>query len=369
MGARRRAVEGVVMSRVLITGNMGYVGSTLVRHLSQRLPGAELVGLDSGLFAHCLTSSNRLPETVLARQIFADVRDIDLETLRGFDSVVHLAAVSNDPMGDRFAATTMDVNLQSTVRVATLAAEAGVKNFVFASSCSVYGAGGDRSRRETDGVEPLTHYAKSKVESERRLAQIDQKNMKISCLRFATACGMSDRLRLDLVLNDFVATAFVTNRVDVLSDGTPWRPLINVSDMARAIEWAIVRPRETGGDRLVVNVGSDDWNFNIRALAEGVTSSRPGLSMSINEKAAPDKRSYKVDFSLYRQLAPEHQPIATIGGTIDALFDGVGGMGLTGADMKARRYARLQELNRQIEAGWINEQLRPLNGKARNAGD
>lgn len=347
------------MVSILITGNMGYVGSALVRHLRCRFAGADLTGLDSGLFGHCLVTDQRMPETLLTRQIFADVRDVDVDILRQFDSVVHLAAVSNDPMGNKFAGPTIDINHRATVRLASLAAEAGVKNFVFASSCSVYGAGASWSRRETDDVDPLTHYARSKVDAERQLAQIDQRDMKISCLRFATACGMSDRLRLDLVLNDFVANAFVTKHVSVLSDGTPWRPLIAVSDMARAIEWAIVRPKEAGGDRLVVNVGKDEWNYNIRALAKAVTASRPGLTMSINEAAPSDKRSYKVDFSLFRQLAPAHQPVATIDRTVGALFDGVAAMELGESDLKERRYARLQELNRQMAAGWITDQLRP----------
>ena len=346
------------MTRILITGNMGYVGSVVVRHLRRRLPNAELIGFDTGLFGHCLTGSSTLPERSLDRQIFGDTRQIDIETLRGTDAVVHLAAVSNDPMGDKFARATEEINLQATVRLATLAAEAGVRSFVFASSCSVYGAGSDRSRRESDDVAPLTHYARSKIEAERRLAQIDQRDMSISCLRFATACGMSDRLRLDLVLNDFVATAHLTGRVDVLSDGTPWRPLIAVADMARAIEWAIARPREAGGDRLVVNVGTDSWNFNIRGLAEAVTASRPGLAMSINADAPADRRSYRVDFSLFRQLAPDHQPTSTIDGTIAGLFDGVGSMALSELDLRQRRYARLSELNRQIDAGLIDDLLR-----------
>ena len=346
------------MPRILITGNMGYVGSVLVRHLRQRLPQAELTGFDSGLFGHCLTGASVLPERFLDRQIYGDTREIDLEVLRGIDAVVHLAAVSNDPMGDKFAQATEEINLQATVRLATLAAEADVRSFVFASSCSVYGAGSDRSRRESDDVDPLTHYAKSKVDAERRLAQIDQRGMSISCLRFATACGMSERLRLDLVLNDFVATASLTGRVDVLSDGTPWRPLIAVDDMARAIEWAIGRPREAGGDRLIVNVGSDSWNFNVRALAEAVTKSRPGLDLSINTAAPADRRSYRVDFGLFRQLAPDHLPTATIEGTIGKLFDGVDAMALSEEELRQRRYARLSELNRQIDAGLIDGQLR-----------
>ena len=232
--------------RVLITGNCGYVGSTLVRHLRQVMPAAEIIGYDTGWFAHCLTDARVLPETLLTRQHYGDVRDFPPALLEGVDAVVHLAAVSNDPMGNRFEQVTDEINAQASVRLARLAREAGVRAFVFASSCSIYGFAEGGPRRESDAVNPLTAYARSKVATERALTGMNADGMAVTCLRFATACGMSDRLRLDLVLNDFVAGALATGEITVLSDGTPWRPLIDVSDMARAIEWAIGRDPHLG---------------------------------------------------------------------------------------------------------------------------
>ena len=241
--------------RVLITGNMGYVGPVVAAHLRRRYPEAELIGYDSGLFGSCLTTNGRAPETTLTAQYFGDVRDLSAGLLRGVDAVVHLAAVSNDPIGNRFEAVTDEINRAASLRTAALAAAAGVRAFVFASSCSVYGAAEGVARRETDALNPLTAYARSKVATEEGLAQMDLNGMTATSLRFATACGMSDRLRLDLVLNDFTACALTAGEITVLSDGTPWRPLIDVRDMALAIEWAIERPAEWGGRVLQVNVG------------------------------------------------------------------------------------------------------------------
>ena len=242
--------------RLLITGNMGYVGPVVVGHLRQRHPNAELIGYDSGLFAGCLTAGSRAPETLLNRQHFGDVRDLPSELLTGVDAVVHLAAVSNDPIGDRFEAVTDAINRHASLRLASLAAASRVRHFVYASSCSVYGAAGAQARRESDAINPLTAYARSKVMTEQGLRQMNPNGMTITCLRFATACGMSARLRLDLVLNDFAACALTSGTITVLSDGTPWRPLIDGRDMARAIEWAIVRKEADGGRMLVINVGS-----------------------------------------------------------------------------------------------------------------
>ena len=230
--------------KILVTGNMGYVGSALTRHLRSTFDDAELIGYDSGFFAHCITTPEGLPEVRLQRQHFGDVRELPEALLKGVDGVVHLAAVSNDPMGNRFEAPTEEINYAASVAVAERARNAGVKNFVFASSCSIYGFAEDGPRKETDPLNPLTAYARSKIGTEQALAQIDPGEMVVTCLRFATACGMSDRLRLDLVLNDFVACALALREITVLSDGLRWRPLIDVSDMARAIEWAITRPAD-----------------------------------------------------------------------------------------------------------------------------
>jgi len=330
--------------RVLITGSLGYVGAAVVAHLRARCPGAELVGFDSGLFADCLTTAGPAPETLLNVQHFGDLRDIDASLLCGADAVVHLAGISNDPIGARFEAATDAINRAASLRLAALAAAAGVRRFVFASSCSIYGTADSAARRESDPLNPLTAYARSKIAVEDGLRALDRGGMQVTCVRFATACGMSGRLRLDLVLNDFVAAALAAGRIEVLSDGAPWRPLIDLRDMARAIEFAVTRPAEAGGEVLSVNAGSDSRNHRVRDLAAAVAGAVPGTSVAINTAAAPDARSYRVDFSLFRALAPAHQPQVDLGGSIDGLLRGLRAIGF--ADAAFRRGDRMIRLNR-----------------------
>ena len=345
--------------KALITGNLGYVGPVLVEHLRRRDPSIELVGVDNAWFAHCLTTAQGLPERVLDTQHFADVRELTVDDLKGFDAVVHLAAVSNDPMGKRFESVTEAINYGASAQLAKAAAAAGVRHFVFASSCSIYGFAADgRPRNETDEVAPLTAYARSKVATELALAALDAPGMVISCLRFATACGMSPRLRLDLVLNDFVAGALSSGEISVLSDGTPWRPLIHVKDMARAIEWAISRSPESGGRMLTVNVGSEQWNYQVAELANAAAAAIPGTRVSINESAAPDKRSYRVDFSKYRELAPGHQPQETLATAIAGLRDGLRAIGFADPAFRESQLMRLKVLERWLESGAMDADLR-----------
>jgi nucleoside-diphosphate-sugar epimerase len=343
--------------RILITGNMGYVGPVLVRHLSQRHPGAELLGFDTGYYGHALTGDSRLPESRLHRQFFGDIRAFPASLLQGVDAIVHLAAISNDPMGKQFEAVTGHINHDATMCLAILARDAGVRSFVFASSCSVYGAAEAHPRKEGDEVAPLTAYARSKVGVEQALRELDRGAMTVTCLRFATACGMSDRLRLDLVLNDFVASALTTGSITVLSDGTPWRPLIDVQDMSRAIDWAVHRRPDAGGDYLCVNAGSDNWNYCVRDLANAVRESIPGTTVSINTAAAPDPRSYRVDFSLFRALAPDHQPRVELAQSIDQLRRGIGSEPSITAEFRHSRYMRLRMLQSHIAAGRLSPEL------------
>lgn len=346
--------------RILITGNLGYVGPGVVSHLRRTIPNAYLIGFDSAFFAHALSNAASLPERMLDEQRIGDVRDLTAASLSGVDGIVHLAAVSNDPMGNRFEAVTQDINCEASVRLAKLANEVGVKRFVFASSCSVYGFAPGAARKESDALNPQTAYAKSKVETERGLSGMNQSGMVVTSLRFATACGMSDRLRLDLVLNDFVASSIAAQRITVLSDGTPWRPLIDVRDMARAIEWALVRPIEKGGANLSVNVGSEVWNYQVKDLASSVASVIPGTTVSINQQAQPDARSYKVDFSLFKSLAPDHQPQMTLEKSIIALREGLVGMKFSDADFRTSNFMRLKILEGHMAAGRLSPNLRWL---------
>ncbi|MGQ7830688.1 NAD-dependent epimerase/dehydratase family protein [Altererythrobacter sp. Z27] len=346
---------GVAM-KVLIVGNMGYVGSVLGPHLRQSMPHATLVGFDNAYFGQALVPGSTLPERFLDRQIFGDARDLHPGLLSGFDVVVELAAVSNDPMGNKFESATLSINRDASQRLARLAAEAGCKSFVFASSCSVYGIAEGGARTEQDPTAPETAYARSKVETEDLLAQIDT-DMTITALRFATACGYSPRLRLDLVLNDFVASALRHDEITVLSDGSPWRPLIDVSDMARAIEWAASRSPEQGGRTLVVNTGHNANNFQVRDLAMAVKEALPGVTVSINTEAPVDSRSYQVDFSTFARLAPQHQPLCTLGDSIEQLIAGMRSAGLDQAETPSSPLIRLHELQRLTSTGQLSSEL------------
>ncbi|GAB2778936.1 nucleoside-diphosphate-sugar epimerase [Hymenobacter luteus] len=343
--------------RILITGNMGYVGPGVVRHLRQQFPQAELIGYDMGYFAHCLTGARRLPESRLDRQIFGDIRHLPEGLLEGVDAVVNLAAISNDPMGQTYEQVTLDVNYLAGIELARKAKAAGVGSFVFASSCSMYGAGGEGAKTEASDLNPLTAYARSKVLTEQALRPLADDHFVVTCLRFATACGWSDRLRLDLVVNDFVAGAVAAGEISILSDGTPWRPLIHVQDMARAIAWALGRTPEVGGSFLAINTGSEQWNYQVRELAYAVAESLPGTRVSLNPAAPPDKRSYRVDFSLYRELAPDHQPRRTLADTIDELRDGLLGMNFRDAAFRSSELMRLRVLTSLREAHELADDL------------
>jgi len=343
---------------ILITGNMGYIGPTVVRQVRKTWPDATIVGVDIGYFAHCLTGTHLLPECRLDTQHFMDVRALSPEILRGIDAIVHLAAISNDPMGNSYEEVTLDVNQKASLELARQAKAAGVKSFIFASSCSVYGFAEGGARTEDSQLNPLTAYAKSKVNTENGLQSLADGNFKVTCLRFATACGMSERLRLDLVLNDFVAGAIASNKITILSDGTPWRPLINIKDMARAIDWAIQRASKTGGEFLSVNVGSNEWNYQVKDLADAVANVIPGVEVSINKDAPPDKRSYQVSFDLFKELAPDHQPQMDLLATITELKEGLTAMRFNNKDFRDSDFMRLRVLTSLKELGLLTEDLR-----------
>lgn len=344
--------------KILITGNLGYVGPVVARHLRLVHPKACLVGYDSAFFALANTGAAVLPERLLDEQHYGDVREIPDALLNGVNAVVHLAAVSNDPMGNKFERVTEDVNYLASVDLGKKASKAGVSNFVFASSCSVYGFAPGAARKESDELNPQTAYARSKVNTEKGLAALPDNHMTVTCLRFATACGMSDRLRLDLVLNDFVACALATGEIVVLSDGSPWRPLIDVRDMARAIDWAITRKASNGGQFLAVNTGSDDHNYQVKSLAEAVAQAIPDTTVNINKSAQPDTRSYQVDFTLFEALARDHRPQITLAQSINMLAKGMRRMGFSDRDFRNSGYIRLKVLEGHINAGRLTPDLR-----------
>ncbi|MBI5665325.1 MAG: SDR family oxidoreductase [Nitrospirae bacterium] len=343
--------------KILITGNMGYIGPCVVQRLRVSFPDATLLGLDMGYFANCLTNAVILPECRVDAQYFTDVRNISEELFRGVDAIVHLAAISNDPMGNTFEKVTFDINHMASIDLAKKAKSAGVKSFVYASSCSMYGAADDGPRSEKSPVNPLTAYAKSKIATENDLEKIADSGFKVTSLRFSTACGFSERLRLDLVLNDFVACAVSSRKITILSDGTPWRPLINIKDMARAIDWAISREPQNGGAFLAINIGSDVWNYQVKELAEAVAEVIPGVEVSINKNAQPDKRSYRVSFKLFKELAPEYQPEVSLKETIQELKNGLEAMNFSDGNFRNSGFMRLKVLTHLREQGLLTENL------------
>ena len=343
--------------KILITGNLGYIGARLVKYFKEKYKNSYIIGYDTAYFAHCITSEGPIPEVYVDQQFYGDVRNFPEHILIGVDIVINLAAISNDPMGNKFEFITNEINFKSVINIAKYAIKHNVKNFVFASSCSIYGAAEGSAKTEIDSLNPLTAYAKSKSDTEIALGEINDHNMIITALRFSTACGMSERLRLDLVLNDFVASAVINNKIEILSDGSPWRPLINVLDMCRAIDWASHRQIDNGSNFLKINIGSNEWNYQVKDLANAVSNIIPGIKIDINKNALPDKRSYKVDFSLFSKLAPDYLPIVTLEETIRELKSGVEKFVDTKIDFRSSNLIRFNVLNNYINKFVFDEKM------------
>jgi len=343
--------------KILVTGNMGYVGPSVVKRLRMTRPGVILLGLDTGFYGDCLTSTTGIPERLLNCQCFSDIRNIPEKLLEGVDAIVHLAAISNDPIGNKYEEATLDINHRASIELAKQAKAGGTRSFVYASSCSMYGTADDSPRTEDSPLNPLTAYARSKAYTERDLAPLASGDFRVTSLRFSTACGWSDRLRLDLVLNDFVAGAVTSGKITILSDGTPWRPLIDVKDMAKAIDWAISRDSSAGGDYLAVNVGSEKSNYQVMELAEAVAGIIPGTQVSVNKEAQPDKRSYRVNFGLFKELAPSHQPTVRLEESIRELKAGFESISFKDREFRSSMFMRLNILNELRAKGLLDERL------------
>jgi nucleoside-diphosphate-sugar epimerase len=342
--------------KILIIGNEGYIGPHIVDRIKKNNIQSYIAGFDIGYFTHTITA-NTFPERKIDVQYRGDVRRFPEGLLEGFDAVVYLAAISNDPMGNEFEKVTYDVNYHSAVTIAKAAKKAGVHHFIYASSCSVYGSVDEKPRKEDSKLDPLTAYAKSKVLTEEELEPIASNNFIITCLRFATACGFSPRVRLDLVLNDFVASALSVKSIEILSDGTPWRPLIHVQDMAKAIDWAIIRENDNSNNFLVVNTGSNYWNYQIKDLALAVKEQFKNINLSINENALPDKRSYQVDFSLFNELAPQYVPTFDLEATVKDLRLGMEDFGFNDSKFRESHLIRLNVLREHLRHKRLNKNL------------
>jgi nucleoside-diphosphate-sugar epimerase len=337
--------------RILVTGHHGYIGSVAVPMLAGA--GHDLTGLDIFLYEGCdLMPGFEIPSLRL------DVRDVEPTDLRGFDAVVHLAALSNDPLGDLRPELTHEINFEATLELASAAKAAGVERFLFASSCSMYGAARpDQAVDETGELRPLTAYAESKVRSEAVLSELADDNFVTISMRNATAYGASPRLRLDVVLNNLVGWAFTTGRIRILSDGTPWRPLVHVKDIARAMLALLEAPRElVHGESF--NIGVDAENYQVRELAEIVRDVVPGCEVEYVGRGDPDPRSYRVDFGKLARVLPglELEWNARAGAV--ELADAYEEAGMTFQQFEGDRYVRVNHLKRLVAHGALDDDLR-----------
>ena len=337
--------------RVLVTGNRGYIGTILAPLLTQR--GHEVVGLDTDLYRYCTFGDGWVEVPTLVK----DVRDVERADVEGLDAICHLAALSNDPLGNLDPELTYNINYRASVRLAEVAKEAGVGRYIFSSSCSNYGAGGESFLDETAAFNPVTPYGKSKVLTERAVSEMADETFSPVFLRNATAYGVSPRLRFDLVLNNLVAWAYTTGKIMMKSDGTPWRPVAHIRDICAAFIAVLEAPRDLVHNQ-AFNVGSTAENLQIRDIARIVGETVPGCEVAFAEGASPDKRCYKVNCDRLGQVLEQFKTGWDVRGGAVELYEAYKRQAVTLEEFEGPRYQRIGQIKQLMARGELDETLR-----------
>ena len=337
--------------KIMVTGNMGYIGTILVPMLIEE--GFDVIGYDSDLYREC-TFGDGLPDV---QTINKDIRDVSHADLEGVDAVLHLAGLSNDPLGNLNPKLTFEINHQASVRLAQISKEVGVERFIFSSSCSNYGAAGVDWVNEESAFNPVTPYGESKVKVEQDVSKLADDTFSPIFLRNATAYGVSPRLRFDLVLNNLVAWAFTTGEVHLKSDGSPWRPIVHIEDISRAFVAVLKAPIEKVHNQ-AFNVGQTAENFQVREIAEIVADTVPGSHVDFAEDASPDKRSYRVKCDKIFEVVPEFQPQWTARKGAKELYETYKRIGLTLEEFEGQKYKRIDHIKLLLNSNRLDLNLR-----------